>query len=198
MNWLAHFALSPPVATVRLGNWLPDLFAPSVVAGVADSGIQLGSRLHGVIDRVTDRHPAVLGARERLPRDLRRAAGIVLDVYWDHFLSREFESRIGRPLAGFVEEVLVDLEQVVDLAPPETREVLARMRDEAWLLSYQTPEGIELTLERITRRLSPAARRYLLPARAREHLVQDQRRLQGDFDALWRDLNESIQISPSR
>lgn len=198
MNWLAHFALSPPDASVRLGNWLPDLFAPSVLAGIPDPGIQQGSRLHGWIDQCTDRHPAVLGARERLPRELRRAAGIILDVYWDHFLSREFETRLGRPLTGFVEEVLGDLEHVIDLAPPETREVLIRMRDEAWLLSYQTPEGIELTLERITRRLSPAARRYLLPARAREHLLADQRRLQCDFDALWRDLNKGLRVAPPR
>jgi acyl carrier protein phosphodiesterase len=168
-----------------------------VLSGIPDPGLQEGCRLHGVIDQVTDRHPAVLGARERLPRELRRASGIILDVYWDHFLSREFETRVGRPLTGFVEEVLGDLKHVIDLAPPETREVLIRMRDEAWLLSYQTPEGIELTLERITRRLSPAARRYLLPARARQHLVTDQRRLQGDFDALWRDLNERLRVSPS-
>lgn len=148
--------------------------------------------LHRVIDRTTDRHPRMRRALTSLPPGLRRGGGILLDVYWDHFLSREFPERVGCPLAPFVSEVLDSLEATVELAPAGTRMVLERMRAEDWLGSYGTRDGVELTLTRISRRLSPRVRSVLAPARSAEFLEAHHAELQEDFEELWRDVSRAV------
>ncbi|MBN8249459.1 MAG: DUF479 domain-containing protein [Verrucomicrobia bacterium] len=192
MNWLAHFALSSEDDRERLGSWIPDLFPQSVLGSFRDPAIRRGMELHRLVDRVTDGHPAMWGARAALPPELRRGGGIVLDVVWDHFLSREFPERTGRPLRPFVEEVLAGLERVVVVAPPETAAVLQRMRQEDWLGSYGTAVGVEQTLERISRRLSPRARQVLLPSRAADHLRDREEALRQAFDEVWRTVTQAV------
>lgn len=196
MNWLAHFALSSGDGRERLGNWLPDLFGPAELAGITDPGVRRGMELHRVIDRTTDRHPRMRRALTSLPPELRRGGGILLDVYWDHFLSQEFPVRMGRPLAPFLIEVLDSLEAAVDLAPAGTRLVLERMRSEDWLGSYGTRDGVELTLTRISRRLSPRVRRVLAPARSAEFLEAHHAVLREDFEELWRDVSRAVASEP--
>ncbi|HAB16331.1 MAG TPA: hypothetical protein DCE44_07760 [Verrucomicrobiales bacterium] len=195
MNWLAHFALSPDGDRIRLGNWLADLFSRSELEGVTDDALRFGLELHQRIDRETDRHPQVRAARARFPPELRRGGGIVLDVFWDHFLAREFEHRMGRALNSFVAEVLTGLERVIHLGPPGTRDVLAQMRVENWLGSYETPEGVELALSRISRRLSPRARGVLAPRAAREFLLEHYSVLHADFDEIWNSVSVSVSLN---
>lgn len=160
--------------------------------GITDPGVRRGMELHRVIDRTTDRHPRMRRALTSLPPELRRGGGILLDVYWDHFLSREFSERMGRPLAPFVADVLDSLEAAVDLAPAGTRTALARMRSENWLGSYGTRDGVELTLTRISRRLSPRVRGVLAPARSAEFLEAHRGVLREDFEELWRDVSRAV------
>ncbi|MFO1459390.1 MAG: ACP phosphodiesterase [Verrucomicrobiota bacterium] len=194
MNWLAHFALSSGDGSERLGNWIPDLFGPAELAGVTDPGVRRGMALHRVIDRTTDRHPRMRRALTSLPPELRRGGGILLDVFWDHFLARDFPDRMGRPLASFVTEVLDSLDAVVDRAPPGTRWVLERMRSEDWLGGYGTTAGVELALNRISRRLSPRVRRVLVPDRSAAFLEEHRGLLQDDFESLWADVCGAVRV----
>ncbi len=188
MNWLAHFVLSPDDDRVRLGNWLPDVLSRPELTAVTDPMVRVGIELHRRIDETTDRHPAVLAARAKLPAGLRRFAGLVLDVTWDHFLTRDFERLAGEPLDGFVDRVHAGLYAHSQHLPAEVQAVLARMEDERWLGCYGTPAGVELTLTRIARRLSPRARAAFHPAAARRVLERDHRLLADCFDQLWPDL----------
>lgn len=192
MNWLAHFALSPVDDRVLMGNWLADLFRRSQLDSISDLRIRQGLSLHELIDTATDRHPRVMAARANMPEGLRRTGGIVLDVVWDHFLSVEFQKRTGRPLGPFVAEVLSGLERALPLAPEGTEAILIRMRDEDWLGSYSTIDGVELTLTRIGRRLSPKARARLSPQLAAAFLQAGQEELRDDFDAVWRDVSAKV------
>lgn len=188
MNWLAHFVLSPDDDRIRLGNWLPDVLSRPDLAAVADPMVRVGIELHRRIDETTDRHPSVLAARDRLPAGLRRFAGLVLDVTWDHFLTRDFGRLVGEPLDGFVDRVHAGLYAHSHHLPVGVQDVLARMEDEQWLRCYGTPAGVELTLSRIARRLSPRARAAFHPAAARSALERDHRLMEGYFQQLWPDL----------
>ena len=192
MNWLAHFALSPLDDRVLMGNWLADLFGRSRLEMIRDPKLKQGLSLHALIDAATDRHPRMLAVRADMPAELRRTGGIVLDVVWDHFLSIEFQERTGRPLAPFVAGVLSGLERALPVAPDRTEAILIRMRDENWLGSYSTIEGVELTLTRIGRRLSPQARAKLSPQLASAYLQAKSPRLREDFDAIWRDVSATV------
>ncbi len=192
MNWLAHFALSPSHGGVLMGNWLADLVPRSELDGIVDPGIRQGLELHRLIDSVTDRHPAMRTALAGFPKALRRTGGIVLDVAWDHFLSLEFERRTGRDLHLHVDDVLTRLEATLPLAPIGTEQVLSRMREEDWLRSYGSLEGVELALTRISRRLGPRASTALSPRHAVEHLRASQDQFRKLFDLLWRDVSAEV------
>lgn len=193
MNWLAHFVLSPDDDRVRLGNWLPDVLSRDELARFDDPGIRHGIELHRLIDRLTDSHPAVGQARVHLPTGLRRFAGIVLDVTWDHFLARDFAALTGRELDPFVTTVEAGLARQQMLLSPEVNEVVARMAREGWLRCYGTTAGVELTLTRIARRLSSRARARFVPAAARRALEQGYPHLEAAFGILWRDLTEQVE-----
>lgn len=188
MNWLAHFVLSPSADGPRLGAWLADVLTREEAAAVSDPGVRAGMEFHRRVDLLTDGHPAVLQARSRLPQGVRRYAGIVLDVAWDHFLSVDFPTLAGRDLEPFVEEVHSGLLRRRGALRGEVAEVLDRMVRESWLTCYRDADGYELTLNRIANRLSPRARAGFFPREARRHLEADRERLAGDFQRLWRDL----------
>ena len=56
-----------------------------------------GIDLHRAIDVFTDSHDEVLAARELLPAPFRRYAGILLDMWFDHCLARDFDAGLPVP-----------------------------------------------------------------------------------------------------
>ena len=100
MNHLAHALLSGPDADVLLGSLLGDFWR-----GAPDpawpAGVRGGVLLHRRIDVFTDSHPLVGAARSRFDAPWRRYAGILIDVYFDHRLARDWPTYASEPLAGF-------------------------------------------------------------------------------------------------
>lgn len=192
VNWLAHFVLSPDNDRVRLGNWLPDVLSRPELDRVTDPLLRQGMELHRRIDGLTDAHPAVAAARARLPASQRRFSGIILDVVWDHFLSRNFTTLTGGEIDPFVTRVEAGLLLQQATLPSELRAVLARMIGEGWLRSYGTADGVELTLSRISRRLSTRARSAFSPAAARQAIEHGYHDYEADFHRLWFHLRDAI------
>src|SRR3954463_9153752 len=109
MNWLAHLFLSQPDPAFRVGNLLPDLLPISALSDLAPE-ILRGVRQHRRIDAFTDTHPVVRRSINRLNPPLRRFGGIVVDVFYDHFLSRDWERYSKVPLSNFIGEIYVAFE----------------------------------------------------------------------------------------
>lgn len=89
MNHLAHFVLAPDDDQARTGTWLGDFVRGSDLSAWPAT-IEQAIRLHRRIDSFTDTHAVTLDARRGLPAPLRRYAGILLDVYFDHLLIRDW------------------------------------------------------------------------------------------------------------
>ena len=91
MNYLAHFHLAWPDELLVVGGLegdfhkgpLPGTLAPTLHCGVA---------LHRAIDAYTDSHAVVADVRRQFPPELRRYAGILIDLCFDHFLARHWSS----------------------------------------------------------------------------------------------------------
>lgn len=153
MNFLAHLRLAGETPESRLGNFLGDFvrgrpdhrFEPAIWAGIMH---------HRHLDAFTDRHPAWKAGRERLAPERRRFAGIVVDVFFDHFLSRWWD-RFGwedRDLDRFIAECHRDLAATSPQAPEEARQAITWMRRQGWLESYREIDGIDEAMRRISRR----------------------------------------------
>ena len=152
MNWLAHLYLSEDSPEFRVGNLLPDLACAATLAGLPES-FQKGIRCHRKIDRFADEHPRFRSCVSRFPKPYRRYGGILTDIYFDHFLSRDWSQYSPVPLPHFISEVHRDIEICLPEVPSDLTPHLRRMSGENWLSSYHTIPGIAEILRRVSGRL---------------------------------------------
>jgi acyl carrier protein phosphodiesterase len=178
MNYLAHLYLSPPEEDAWLGSLLGDFvkgaigerYAPPVAAAI---------RLHRRIDSFTDAHAAVQRSKARISRARRRYAGIMIDMFYDHFLARSWEEFHDEPLAAFSARVYALLERRHAELPESMRFVAQRMATHDWFGAYASAATIHGALDRISARLRRANRL----AGGGEELLADYAGFEADFRA---------------
>jgi acyl carrier protein phosphodiesterase len=130
---------------------LPDLTSAPQLALLAEP-FQKGIRCHRQIDHFTDTHPRVQSCVARFPAPYRRFGGILTDIYFDHFLAREWPKYSTVPLTNFICEIYRNIETCAPVIPAEANQRLQRMREEDWLGSYHRITGVTDILGRIGRR----------------------------------------------
>lgn len=152
MNYLAHLHLGGQRPAQLLGSLYGD-FVKGPLPGRFIPELEAAIQLHRSIDSFTDAHPLIKQAIGRFPTARRRYAGIVLDVFFDHCLARDWGLYADQPLDAFTANVYRVL-----AAEPELPERLAliapRMAAQDWLGSYREFEVLEQVLGGISRRLS--------------------------------------------
>ena len=185
MNWLAHLRLSPPrPPLLRLGNLAGD-FVRGIELATLHPELQVGVRSHRAIDAFVDAHPGVRAARARFAPPFRRFAGVLLDVFFDHFLARDWQRfGDGGPLPAFLASVHADLRAHHDRLPPPLQRVTTRFCADGWLEGYASVDGIARVLGLMARRLS----RPTPLADGAELLRADYAAIESDFLVLWPEL----------
>jgi acyl carrier protein phosphodiesterase len=152
MNWLAHLYLSEPNAAFRIGNLLPDLAPASALLNLPMDYLR-GVQQHRRIDAFTDSHPIFKRSIGRVDPEFRRFGGILVDMFYDHFLARDWPMFSAMPLRDFTNEVYSSFENHRHEIPAEAYGHLERMKSGDWLCSYGDFEGLAVTLGRIGLRL---------------------------------------------
>lgn len=153
MNYLAHAWLARHSDDAILGGLLGDfVFGQSVLRDWRPS-VRVEIVRHRRIDRYTDDHPAVVEART-LFGGLRRYAGIVLDVYFDHCLARDWWRWNDASLEAFTDRVYRVLREHREELPPRLQAVAPRMAAHDWLGSYAQRENVDHAVHGIATRLS--------------------------------------------
>lgn len=141
MNYLGHLLVLPDQGLVTLGNLLGDFFKGRV-AGIDPLDLRLGVALHRELDRYTDQHPVVMRSIARMGPERRRVAGVLVDVFYDHFLAQGLD----------VDSLRGGLLEHVDQLPEALRTLPGRMVTSGWLGSYSSIDGIGMVLERMEQR----------------------------------------------
>jgi acyl carrier protein phosphodiesterase len=152
MNYLAHLHLGGQRPGQLLGSLYGD-FVKGRLQGQFAPEIEGAIQLHRSIDVFTDRHPLVDVALSRFSLTRRRYAGIVLDVFFDHCLARDWALYADRPLALFTSDVYRALSSERQL-PERLAKIAPHMVANDWLGSYQQFEVLEQVLHGISRRLT--------------------------------------------
>jgi acyl carrier protein phosphodiesterase len=152
MNYLAHLHLGGQRPGQLLGSLYGD-FVKGRLQGQFAPDIEGAIQLHRSIDVFTDRHPLVDVALSRFSLTRRRYAGIVLDVFFDHCLARDWTLYADRPLALFTSDVYRVLSSERQL-PERLAKIAPYMVANDWLGSYQEFEVLEQVLRGISRRLT--------------------------------------------
>ena len=153
MNWLAHLYLAQPTVEHRLGNLLADFIKGSVRQQFSLE-MQAGMKHHQQIDSFTDQHPVCRHSKTLISPTHRRMAGILVDIFYDHHLARQWSEYSDVPLAVFTHDIYCSFQSYSGWLPADIHVLLDRLATEDWLTQYQTIEGIEETLSRLSRRIS--------------------------------------------
>ncbi|WP_256809478.1 ACP phosphodiesterase [Pseudomonas siliginis] len=152
MNYLAHLHLGGQRPGQLLGSLYGD-FVKGRLQGQFDPEVEAAIALHRRIDVFTDRHPLVDTALGRFSETRRRYAGIVLDVFFDHCLARDWTLYADRPLEQFTADVYQVLSRERQL-PERLAKIAPHMVANDWLGSYREFEVLEQVLRGISRRLT--------------------------------------------
>lgn len=115
-------------------------------------GMQKGVLLHRAIDTFTDSHPIARQSSKRLHRRYRHYSMVIVDIYYDHFLARNWHAYSNTPLEEFTENFYRLLEENLEAMPETVRHMAPYMIADNWLLSYRELEGIHKVLKGLNRR----------------------------------------------
>lgn len=152
MNYLAHLHLGGPAPHQLLGSLYGD-FVKGPLDGRWPQGIEAGIRLHRRIDLFTDTHPLVRDARALFPAARRRVSGILLDLFFDHCLARDWADYAEVPLPTFTGQVYRVLADQAAL-PGALARIAPRMAEQDWLGSYREFDTLAAVVGGMSRRLS--------------------------------------------
>ncbi|MDD2277623.1 MAG: ACP phosphodiesterase [Bacteroidales bacterium] len=150
MNFLAHLYLSGDNVDIRMGNFIGDYVKGRSLERYQD-GVQKGIFIHRAIDFYTDNHPATFEVRQLFREGYRKYAGVVVDVFFDHFLARYWATFSPFPLKGFTRKFYYQMILRYRELPSKVRVVLPLLIQTNRLYSYHKIEGMEQTLQIMSR-----------------------------------------------
>lgn len=187
MNFLAHAHLSGENEDVLFGNFVADAVKGNDVLNF-EGDIRLGIRLHRRIDVFTDRHEVFRRSVARVREPFGKYAGIVVDIYYDHFLARNWPAFHPRPLplfAGNVYRILLDR---YGLLPARTKRLLPFLITQNWLVGYAGFDGLARVFRGMDRRTGYGSGMRT----AVEELKKNYDDLYGDFSVFYPLISEYV------
>src|SRR5258707_9714607 len=152
MNFLAHLFLSGENPEIKVGNFIGDFVKGKNFEERFGKEISKGITLHREIDWYTDRHPTVKESKLRLQPKYHHYAGVITDVFFDHFLARNFEKYSNQFLLDFAEECYAIIQHQDSILPEEVKYMIPYMIKGNWLVNYGKIEGIHRALSGMARR----------------------------------------------
>lgn len=151
MNFLAHIYLSGNNEAVTIGNFIADgIRGKKYLKYPRD--IQTGILLHRQIDTFTDAHKTVRLSNKKLHKNYSHYSGVIVDILYDHFLAKNWSKYCNLPLAEYVDNFYISLENNFEILPKRIQKMMPYMIADNWLLSYASIEGITKVLEGMNRR----------------------------------------------
>ena len=151
MNFLAHLYLSGNNDLMKIGNFMADGIHGKHFENFPID-VQKGILLHRSIDTFTDANPIFRQSTKRLHANYHHFSGVIVDVFYDHFLAKNWSKYSDEKLEDFIARFYQSLKDNYEILSLKTQTLLPYMLEHNWLLSYRTIEGIEDVLTKMDRR----------------------------------------------
>ncbi|MCK8045935.1 MULTISPECIES: ACP phosphodiesterase [Shewanella] len=151
MNFLAHLHLADNSQTSMAANIAGD-FAKGSIEDFPKH-LQQGIWLHRQIDQLTDSHEITKELLTLFPKSLTRAAPIIIDLSFDHMLAKYWDEYHHQTLEEFAVKAYNAIDDC-DALPEKLVSIAPKIRQENWLVAYQTREGLNQTLASVAKRVS--------------------------------------------
>ena len=187
MNYLAHLYLSSSTDESLVGSLLGD-FVKGDGYNQYSTGIRRAILIHRRVDAYSNAHPVYRRSKRRIHSSYRHTKGILVDLFYDHFLARKWDQYAAGPLPEFTRRVYSALKAHLDILPPRLQSIIPRTAADDWLLAYGDITNIGHALAGLSRRLSRENELH----RGLNELRANYADLEGDFQAFFPQLVEYV------
>ncbi len=150
MNYLAHLYLSGDSDNIKIGNFIGDFVKGKNYENYPEL-IKNGILLHRQIDTYTDNHYIVKEGVKRIRPIYNKYSGVVIDIFYDHFLASNWDKYSNVRLKDFVKHTHKLLISNYMLLPSALQKFLPFLISGNRLISYSKLNGIEKTLNKMVK-----------------------------------------------
>lgn len=183
MNFLAHLYLSDNDEEITIGNFIADAikgkqylkYPPRIAKGIV---------LHRAIDTFTDAHPTFRQSTSKLHKTHSHYSGVIVDVFYDHFLAKNWADYHEQPLAQFVQNFYAMIQANFGLLPARIQRMTPYMIADNWLMSYATVEGVDKILGQMNMRTKGIGKMDKAVITLQEHYEE----LEAEFSSFFEEL----------
>jgi acyl carrier protein phosphodiesterase len=152
MNFLAHAYLSGGDDQIMIGNFIADAVKGNAFNKFPES-IQQGIMLHRMIDEYTDNHETFRSSKKRLQGKYDKFSGVIVDIYYDHFLARDWSNYSGETLESFVSHAYRVLIGNYSVLPARSKRILPFMVSQNWLAGYANLKDLRQVFKGMSNRV---------------------------------------------
>ncbi len=185
MNFLAHVFLSGNEKEISIGNFIADSVVGKKYLNFPQK-IQQGIILHRAIDTFTDNHPTWRKSKKLLVPRYNHYSGVIIDMYYDHFLAKNWKNYSEDSLAIFTFDFYKLLQDNFSVLPTTIQNFLPIMIKENWFKCYESIDGLAFILSQMDKRTSGKSEM----ANAIKELNDYYILFENDFDIFFNDLQE--------
>lgn len=185
MNFLAHSHLSGTNRDILFGNFIADSVKGSEFNNFP-LDIKNGILLHRKIDSYTDKHQIVRSSIKLIRPDYGKFSGIIVDIYYDHFLAINWEKYHEQSLSDFARNVYLTLGKRFRYLPSRNKRMLPFLIAQNWLVGYANIDDLRRVFWGMDRRT-----KYISGMKnAVDQLIKNHKLLESHFIEFYPDLEE--------
>ena len=185
MNFLAHIYLSFGDEEIALGNFMADSIRGNRFKHLPER-VQKGIILHREIDTFTDTHPIPKKSSKKLHKNYSHYSRVIVDIFYDHFLAKNWKTYSDLSLADFTEDFYDLLEKNFEILPDGVKRMMPHMIADNWLLNYGKMEGIAKVLNGMDRRTKNRSKMNFAVVDLEEHYLA----FEAEFTAFFKELTD--------
>ncbi len=183
MNFLAHIHLSGENEFIKIGNFMADGVRGKQYENFPPA-IQKGILLHRAIDTFTDAHPIFRQSTKRLHSRYHHYAGVIVDMYYDHFLAKNWSNYNTENLNLYANTFYQSLLDNHTILTTKTQNLLPYMMEYNWLVNYQSISG----LKRILTQMDYRTKNQSLMRFATEELITYYDEFETEFSLFYKEV----------
>ncbi len=183
MNFLAHIYLSFEDDEITIGNFIADSIRGNKYDHLPER-VQKGIALHREIDTFTDAHPTVRKSTKRLHKNYSHYSGVIVDIFYDHFLAKNWKDYSDTPLGIFVENFYDLLEDNYHILPIGVKRMMPYMIADNWIFNYSKMKGIGRVLNGVNRRTKNKSKMNFAIMDLEEHYEEFENEFTSFFEEL--------------
>ncbi len=183
MNFLGHILLSGSDEDIIAGNIIADAIKGTDYKKFPQK-IAQGIVLHRKIDTFTDQNRYFKNSTRRLHPEYHKYAGVISDIFYDHFLAANWHEFSDVPLADLAHDIYELLLKKNTLIPGLTRKILPFMIFNNWLVSYRRIDHLRKVFYNMDKRTGFASKMQTAP----NTLLRYYEDFYQDFTAFMKDI----------